>query len=48
VGAALAWRDDLGLAGETAEGGGVEDAGAVTLESGAAGAFVGFGSPAVG
>ncbi len=45
-GAALARRDDLGLAGEAAQGRGVQDAGAVALEGGAAGAFVRFGGVA--
>lgn len=38
--------DHLGFAREAAEGGGVEDSGAVALEGGAAGAFVGLGRPA--
>lgn len=46
-GAALAGRDDLGFTGESPERGGVQYAGAVALEGGAAGAFVGFGGPAV-
>ena len=43
-----AGRDDLGLAGEPAQRGGVQHAGAVALEGGAAGAFVGLGGPARG
>ncbi|BFO21277.1 hypothetical protein SHKM778_76650 [Streptomyces sp. KM77-8] len=45
--ALVAGGDDLGLAREAAEGGGVEYAGSVALEGGAAGAFVGLGGPAV-
>ncbi len=45
--AAGAGGDHLGLAREAAQGGGVEYAGAVALEGGAAGAFVGLGCPAV-
>ncbi len=40
--------DDLGLAGQPAQRGGVQDPGAVALEGGAAGAFVGLGDPAFG
>ncbi len=47
-GAALPRRDDLRLPGEAAQRGGVQDAGAVALEGGAAGAFVGFGGVAGG
>ncbi len=45
--AAGAGRDHLGLAGEASQRGGVQDAGAVALEGGAARPFVGFGGPAV-
>jgi len=38
--------DHLGLAGQAAQGRGVQDAGAVALEGGAARSFVGFGCPA--
>lgn len=43
-----AGRDDLGLAREPAQGGGVQHPCAVALEGGAAGLFVGLGVPALG